>query len=96
MSWTVMIASLPLSVVVSNWRALMSWPNQLRKSFLNVNAYVVKPMDSSEFRAAIKQLGVFWATVNEPPSQSAMRCVQPYAGPPRLLYEPIKPVEFED
>ena len=32
-----------------------------------VNAYVVKPLDFSEFGAAIKQLVVFWATVNEPP-----------------------------
>ena len=32
-----------------------------------INAYVVKPLDFSEFRAAIKQLVAFWATVNEPP-----------------------------
>lgn len=35
-----------------------------------VNAYVVKPLDFSEFRAAIKQLVVFWAAVNEPPPQT--------------------------
>jgi CheY-like chemotaxis protein len=34
-----------------------------------VNAYVVKPVDFSEFMKAIKQLGVFWAVVNEPPPQ---------------------------
>jgi CheY-like chemotaxis protein len=32
-----------------------------------VNAYVVKPVDFVEFAKAIKQLGVFWAAVNEPP-----------------------------
>ena len=32
-----------------------------------VNAYVVKPVDFSEFMNAVKQLGVFWAAVNEPP-----------------------------
>lgn len=32
-----------------------------------VNAYVVKPVDFSEFTEAVKHLGVFWATVNEPP-----------------------------
>ena len=32
-----------------------------------VNAYVVKPVDFSEFSGAIKQLGVFWAAVNAPP-----------------------------
>jgi len=32
-----------------------------------VNAYVVKPVDFGEFAKAVKQLGVFWAAVNEPP-----------------------------
>ena len=32
-----------------------------------VNAYVVKPVDFSEFMTAVKQLGVFWTAVNEPP-----------------------------
>jgi CheY-like chemotaxis protein len=32
-----------------------------------VNAYVVKPVDFSEFVTAVKQLGFFWAAVNEPP-----------------------------
>ena len=34
---------------------------------LGVNAYVVKPVSFSEFVAAIRGLGVFWALVNEPP-----------------------------
>jgi CheY-like chemotaxis protein len=32
-----------------------------------INAYVVKPVDFSEFMRAIKQLGIFWAAINEPP-----------------------------
>jgi CheY-like chemotaxis protein len=32
-----------------------------------VNAYVVKPVDFSEFMRSVTQLGVFWAAVNEPP-----------------------------
>jgi CheY-like chemotaxis protein len=32
-----------------------------------VNAYVVKPVDFSEFIKAVKQLGVFWVAINEPP-----------------------------
>jgi len=32
-----------------------------------VNAYVVKPVDFAEFMKAIKQLGIFWAAINEPP-----------------------------
>ncbi len=32
-----------------------------------VNAYVVKPMDFAEFMKTVKQLGIFWAAINEPP-----------------------------
>jgi CheY-like chemotaxis protein len=32
-----------------------------------VNAYVVKPVDFDDFAKAVKQLGIFWAVVNEPP-----------------------------
>lgn len=32
-----------------------------------VNAYVVKPVDFGEFMKAVKQLGIFWAAINEPP-----------------------------
>ena len=31
------------------------------------NAYVVKPVEFSEFMTAVKGMGVFWATINEPP-----------------------------
>jgi CheY-like chemotaxis protein len=34
---------------------------------LGVNAYVVKPVDFNEFVEAIRELGVFWVMVNEPP-----------------------------
>jgi CheY-like chemotaxis protein len=37
---------------------------------LGVNAYVVKPVDFTQFMKAVKQLGVFWAAVNEPPVQA--------------------------
>ncbi|MEX1138053.1 MAG: response regulator [Bacteroidota bacterium] len=44
----------------------------LVKSYdLGVNAYVVKPVGFQEFVAAVKELGVFWAIVNEPPPGSA-------------------------
>ena len=32
-----------------------------------VNAYVVKPVGFPEFIRAVKQLGIFWVAVNEPP-----------------------------
>jgi DNA-binding response OmpR family regulator len=37
---------------------------------LGVNAYVVKPVNFHEFVNAIKELGVFWAIINEPPPGS--------------------------
>jgi CheY-like chemotaxis protein len=37
-----------------------------------VNAYVVKPVDFSEFAKAVGQLGVFWALINEPPPASML------------------------
>ena len=36
---------------------------------LGANAYVVKPVDFKEFITAVKELGIFWALINEPPSQ---------------------------
>lgn len=40
----------------------------LVKSYqLGVNAYVVKPVGFKEFSDAIKQIGAFWAVLNEPP-----------------------------
>jgi CheY-like chemotaxis protein len=37
-----------------------------------VNAYVVKPVDFSEFAKAVGLLGVFWALINEPPPASML------------------------
>jgi CheY-like chemotaxis protein len=42
----------------------------LRSYELGVNAYVVKPVDFKQFVAAIADLGVFWAVLNEPPPGS--------------------------
>ena len=42
----------------------------MRSYDLGVNAYVVKPVDFKEFVAAIGDLGVFWAVLNEPPPGS--------------------------
>ena len=40
---------------------------------LGVNAYVVKPVDFHEFVNAVKELGIFWALINEPPPGSINR-----------------------
>jgi DNA-binding response OmpR family regulator len=37
---------------------------------LGVNAYVVKPVDFHEFVNAVKELGIFWAVINESPPGS--------------------------
>lgn len=36
---------------------------------LGANAYVVKPVDFDHFTEAIRQLGLFWALLNEPPPE---------------------------
>jgi CheY-like chemotaxis protein len=40
---------------------------------LGVNAYVVKPMDFQKFVDSIKQVGFFWAIINEPPPGTVKR-----------------------
>jgi CheY-like chemotaxis protein len=42
----------------------------IRSYDLGVNAYVVKPVDFHEFVNAIKEIGLFWAVVNQPPPGS--------------------------
>jgi CheY-like chemotaxis protein len=42
----------------------------LRSYQLGVNAYVVKPMKFQDFVEAVKQVGVFWAVINEVPPGS--------------------------
>src|SRR5580693_2594461 len=44
--------------------------DMMRSYKLGVNAYVVKPVDFHEFVNAVKELGVFWAIINEPPPGS--------------------------
>src|ERR1700741_1854240 len=44
--------------------------DMMRSYKLGVNAYVVKPVDFHEFVNAVKELGVFWAVINEPPPGS--------------------------
>ena len=40
---------------------------------LGVNAYVVKPVDFHQFVNAVKELGAFWAIINEPPPGSVKK-----------------------
>jgi CheY-like chemotaxis protein len=45
----------------------------LRSYELGVNAYVVKPVAFADFMDAVRQLGGFWALVNEPPRAGSVR-----------------------
>jgi len=40
---------------------------------LGVNAYVVKPVDFHQFVNAVKDLGIFWAVINEAPPGSVKK-----------------------
>ena len=39
----------------------------LRSYALGINAYVVKPVDFQQFTETVKQIGAFWAILNERP-----------------------------
>jgi DNA-binding NarL/FixJ family response regulator len=43
----------------------------VRSYNLGTNAYVVKPVDFRQFMEAVRELGLFWAVLNEPPPESA-------------------------
>lgn len=47
--------------------------DMMRSYQLGVNAYVVKPVDFHEFVNAVKELGVFWAVINQPPPGSVKK-----------------------
>jgi CheY-like chemotaxis protein len=55
-------------------------PDLIESYKYGVNAYVVKPVDFSEFIKAVKRLGIFWAAINEPPPQLPHEeILEPYA-----------------
>jgi CheY-like chemotaxis protein len=54
---------IPVVVLTSSRESL-----DLQESYrLGVNAYVVKPVRFAELVEAVKQIGVFWAIINQPP-----------------------------
>jgi CheY-like chemotaxis protein len=40
---------------------------------LGINAYVVKPVGLAAFQNAVKEIGIFWGLINEPPPGSVKR-----------------------
>ena len=60
------LKSIPVVMLTSS-----AQESDLVKSYqLGVNAYVVKPVSYREFVNAVRQVGAFWAVVNEPPPES--------------------------
>lgn len=58
---------------------------------LGVNAYVVKPVNFTEFINAVKEIGAFWAIINEPPpAPTASELAQASSPEERTAQEPIK------
>jgi DNA-binding response OmpR family regulator len=49
----------------------------IRSYELGVSAYVVKPVDFQQFVHTVKELGLFWAVINEPPPGSVRRHQEP-------------------
>jgi CheY-like chemotaxis protein len=45
----------------------------IRSYGLGVNAFVVKPVGHREFFEAIRDIGAFWAVLNEPPPERALQ-----------------------
>lgn len=60
------LRSLPVVVLTSSRES-----RDLQECYrLGVNAFVVKPVHFGEFVEAVKQVGAFWAVLNEPPPGS--------------------------
>ncbi|MFO7541066.1 MAG: response regulator [Chloroflexota bacterium] len=58
--------SIPVVILTSSRES-----RDLEKCYLlGANAYVVKPVRFNEFVEAVKQIGIFWALLNEPPLDS--------------------------
>lgn len=61
------LRQIPIVVLTSSRESL-----DLQESYrLGVNAYVVKPVRFAELVEAVKQIGVFWAIINQPPPEPA-------------------------
>ncbi|MCU1231937.1 MAG: response regulator receiver protein [Acidobacteria bacterium] len=63
------LKSVPVVILTSSTEA----PDLEQSYELGVNAYVVKPVEFAQFVTALKQIGLFWAVINEPPPGSYRR-----------------------
>ncbi len=44
--------------------------DRMRSYVLGANSYVRKPVDFNQFTEAVRQLGIYWLLLNEPPPQA--------------------------
>lgn len=63
------LRSIPIVVMTSSREE----SDLVRSYELGANAYVVKPVRFQDFFEAVRQLGAFWALLNEPPPASPRR-----------------------
>jgi CheY-like chemotaxis protein len=63
------LSALPVVMLTSSREE----PDLAASYSLGANAYVVKPVDFQQFVDAVRQIGVFWAVVNEPPPRNAIK-----------------------
>jgi CheY-like chemotaxis protein len=63
------LKSIPVVMVTSSREEA----DLVRSYELGANAYVVKPVDFQDFVRAVKDLGSFWAVLNEPPPGTVVR-----------------------
>jgi CheY-like chemotaxis protein len=63
------LKTIPVVILTSSTEA----PDLEQSYDLGVNAYVVKPVEFGQFVTALKQIGLFWAVINEPPPGSYRR-----------------------
>jgi two-component system response regulator len=67
-----MLKAIPIVVMTSSRE-----DQDLIESYkLGVNAYVVKPVQFENFLEAVKQIGAFWAVLNEPPPISVRKAIR--------------------
>ncbi len=62
-----LLKTIPVVVLTSSKES-----KDLQKCYeMGVNAYVVKPVQFNDFVNAVKQIGVFWALINELPEEKS-------------------------
>lgn len=59
--------AIPVVVLTSSREEL----DMLQSYQLGVNSYIQKPMDFDQFREVVRQLGLYWLVVNQPPPREA-------------------------